>query len=128
MGRFFRSKPHHYETQEFAVPALFAAQSQMKKLDCGYNSLPLFGEAVRSNFAEEALYEEDFDYGSIEDLEIGEKPEPKEDYIRFQNVRKIYRMGEVEIEALAGVDFTIRKGELAVITGASGAGKSTIRI
>jgi putative ABC transport system ATP-binding protein len=35
-------------------------------------------------------------------------------------------MGEVEIEALAGVDFTIKKGELVIITGASGAGKSTI--
>ena len=28
-------------------------------------------------------------------------------YIEFQNVKKIYKMGEVEIEALAGVDFTI---------------------
>ena len=47
-------------------------------------------------------------------------------YIEFQNVKKIYRMGEVEIEALAGVDFTIERGEFVVIAGASGAGKSTI--
>ena len=47
-------------------------------------------------------------------------------YIEFQNVKKIYKMGEVEIEALAGVDFTIAKGEFVVIAGQSGAGKSTI--
>lgn len=47
-------------------------------------------------------------------------------YIEFQNVKKIYQMGEVKIEALAGVDFKIDKGEFVVIAGASGAGKSTI--
>lgn len=47
-------------------------------------------------------------------------------YIEFQDVKKIYHMGEVSIEALSGVDFTIDKGEFVVIAGASGAGKSTI--
>lgn len=47
-------------------------------------------------------------------------------YIEFQDVKKAYKMGEVEIEALSGVDFTIDKGEFVVIAGASGAGKSTI--
>lgn len=47
-------------------------------------------------------------------------------YIEFKNVRKIYKMGEVEIAALNGVDFSIDKGECVVIVGASGAGKSTI--
>lgn len=47
-------------------------------------------------------------------------------YIEFQDVKKIYHMGEVDIEALSGVDFSIDKGEFVVIAGASGAGKSTI--
>ena len=47
-------------------------------------------------------------------------------YIEFRDVKKIYKMGEVSIEALAGVDFSIDKGEFVVIAGASGAGKSTI--
>lgn len=47
-------------------------------------------------------------------------------FIEFQDVKKIYKMGEVEIPALAGVNFSIEKGEFVVIAGASGAGKSTI--
>lgn len=47
-------------------------------------------------------------------------------YIEFQDVKKIYKMGEVEIEALSGVNFSIDQGEFVVIAGASGAGKSTI--
>jgi len=49
-----------------------------------------------------------------------------EDTIRFEQVKKIYKMGEYDIEALAGVDFTIEKGQFVIIAGASGAGKSTI--
>lgn len=47
-------------------------------------------------------------------------------YIEFVDVRKTYKMGEVEIKALDGVNFSIDKGEFVVIAGASGAGKSTI--
>ena len=47
-------------------------------------------------------------------------------FIEFKDVKKAYKMGEVEIPALAGVDFQIEKGEFVVIAGASGAGKSTI--
>ena len=47
-------------------------------------------------------------------------------FIEFNDVKKIYKMGEVEIPALAGVSFTIEKGEFVIVAGASGAGKSTI--
>ena len=47
-------------------------------------------------------------------------------FIEFKDVKKIYQMGEVKIEALAGVNFEIQQGEFVVIAGASGAGKSTI--
>ncbi|WP_080837660.1 MULTISPECIES: ATP-binding cassette domain-containing protein [Cohnella] len=46
--------------------------------------------------------------------------------IEFRNVAKEYRIGEVPIRALDGVDFTISEGEFVVVLGASGAGKSTI--
>lgn len=47
-------------------------------------------------------------------------------FVSFENVKKIYRSGEVEIEALSGVNFEVEKGEFCVIVGASGAGKTTI--
>ncbi|RJE87433.1 ABC transporter ATP-binding protein [Paenibacillus sp. 1011MAR3C5] len=46
--------------------------------------------------------------------------------IEFKNVRKEYKIGEVPIKALDGVDFSISEGEFVVVLGASGAGKSTI--
>ena len=48
------------------------------------------------------------------------------EFIEFRDVRKVYKMGEVEIPALDGVSFQIKKGEFVVIAGASGAGTSTI--
>ena len=48
------------------------------------------------------------------------------EFIEFRNVKKIYHVGEVDIPALNGVDFTSKQGEFVVIAGASGAGKSTI--
>lgn len=47
-------------------------------------------------------------------------------FVRFKNVSKIYKTGEIEIPALRDVNFTIDKGEFCVIVGASGAGKTTI--
>lgn len=47
-------------------------------------------------------------------------------FIEFESVYKSYKMGEVVINALDGTTFEIEKGDLAVIAGTSGAGKSTI--
>lgn len=46
-------------------------------------------------------------------------------YIEFNNVVKTYGAGESQINALDGANFTVERGELAVILGASGAGKTT---
>lgn len=46
-------------------------------------------------------------------------------FISFSHVRKDYKMGEVTIKALEDVNFEIEKGELTVILGSSGAGKTT---
>ena len=47
-------------------------------------------------------------------------------FVTLKDVRKIYKMGEVEIRAVDGIDFEIEKGEFAVIVGPSGAGKTTV--
>ena len=47
-------------------------------------------------------------------------------FVKFKNVYKRYKMGEITINAADGVSFEIEKGEFAVIVGASGAGKTTI--
>ena len=48
------------------------------------------------------------------------------EFVTLKDVRKIYKMGEVEIMAAAGIDFEIKKGEFAVVVGPSGAGKTTV--
>ena len=46
-------------------------------------------------------------------------------YIEFKNVEKVYKMGEVDLKALDKASFEIEKGELVIILGQSGSGKST---
>lgn len=46
-------------------------------------------------------------------------------YIEFEAVYKIYGSGESEVHALGGASFAVERGELAVVLGASGAGKTT---
>ena len=46
-------------------------------------------------------------------------------FIKFDNVSKIYKTGDVEIKAVSKASFEIEKGELCIILGASGAGKTT---
>lgn len=49
-----------------------------------------------------------------------------DEFVKLQDITKIYKMGEVEIRAADGINFFVQKGEFVVIVGPSGAGKTTV--
>lgn len=52
--------------------------------------------------------------------------ENTKDFVKLEEVTKVYGKGEVLIKAVDGIDFTIEKGEFVIVVGPSGAGKTTV--
>jgi putative ABC transport system ATP-binding protein len=48
-----------------------------------------------------------------------------DELIRVRDLHKVYRMGDIEVPALRGINLNIRRGEFVAVMGASGSGKST---
>jgi putative ABC transport system ATP-binding protein len=46
--------------------------------------------------------------------------------IRLENLKKVYKVGETQVNALRGLSYTIKEGDMVAIMGPSGSGKSTL--
>ncbi len=63
---------------------------------------------------------------SLSPLSSSCKPRDPAILIQMTQIEKVYRMGEVSVHALGGIDLTIRSGEFVCVVGVSGSGKTTL--
>ncbi len=63
---------------------------------------------------------------SLSPFQNQQQPPSERTIVKLENVKKVYGMGEIEVQALKGVNLTVEQGEYCSIMGASGSGKSTV--